>query len=166
MSRLVFRAAGWISANRETQFRLTDEDQSELPAEDLIAEATARAEARGLAGAFGEGGTIEVGQWAVPFMHVDQPTYASPEPVLPEVAEAAERSLQFAVHHPYDQRLPTDIAHWAAQGVLANLGGRGGLDHILDELDDDVRQEIVSEIAAIVRRVMATSKPAPSPAGN
>lgn len=46
---------------------------------------------------------------------------------------------------------PTDWAHRAARGVLSNLTDRSGVQDELKSLDHDVRAELVSTIAAIIR---------------
>ncbi len=45
-----------------------------------------------------------------------------------------------------------DWAHAAARGVLADLNDRGGIKHGFNEIDEDVRAEIVESLAEIIRR--------------
>lgn len=44
-----------------------------------------------------------------------------------------------------------DWAHAAARGVLADLQDRGGIKHGFDNVDEDVRRDIVESLAAIIR---------------
>jgi hypothetical protein len=46
---------------------------------------------------------------------------------------------------------PTDWAHAAARGVLANLCDRRGVKHELRNVDHDVREEIAQTLAGIIR---------------
>lgn len=57
---------------------------------------------------------------------------------------------------PFDQEdgkstPPVDWAHSAARGVLNNLKDRRGIRQELDEIDEDIRIEIVESIAEIIR---------------
>jgi hypothetical protein len=57
----------------------------------------------------------------------------------------------------WDARSPTppnDWAHSAARGILIDLQDRGGIKHALYELDEEVRAEIVSAIANIIREAL------------
>lgn len=64
---------------------------------------------------------------------------------------SAARTLARGLRHPYDDREPVDAAHRAALGVIAELKGRGGLDSVLDDLDAELRREIVDNLAEIIR---------------
>lgn len=64
---------------------------------------------------------------------------------------SAESTLQRGIRHPYDGREPVDAAHRAALGVLADLLDRRGVKQELEQIDGDVRAEIVAELAAIIR---------------
>lgn len=46
---------------------------------------------------------------------------------------------------------PIDWAHSAARGVLADLTDRRGIKYGFDDVDEDVRAEIVETLAAIIR---------------
>jgi hypothetical protein len=46
---------------------------------------------------------------------------------------------------------PIDWARRAALGVLANLGDRRGIKHELQEIDHDIRVEVVETLAEIIR---------------
>ncbi|PAL20200.1 hypothetical protein [Sphingopyxis sp. GW247-27LB] len=46
---------------------------------------------------------------------------------------------------------PTDWAHAAARGVLSDLNDRRGIKQGFLGLDEDIRAEIVSSLAAIIR---------------
>lgn len=53
--------------------------------------------------------------------------------------------------NPEPAPLPIDWAHSAARGVIADLQDRGGIKHGFDDIDEDIRAEIVSELAEIIR---------------
>jgi len=55
-----YRAAGWISADKQASVRLTTEDQAALPDAELLAAAKAEAESVGLEL---EGGEIVITTW-------------------------------------------------------------------------------------------------------
>jgi hypothetical protein len=58
---------------------------------------------------------------------------------------------------PYDAKAgeSVDQAHVAARGVMADLADRGGIKDMIARISDpEVRQEIVSDIAAIIREAM------------
>ncbi|WP_274644960.1 hypothetical protein [Pseudomonas serbica] len=68
----------------------------------------------------------------------------------------ALRQLEHGATFPYDgdndnPTPATDWAHAAARGVLANLLDRGGVGNALEDLDEELRDEIVSELALIIR---------------
>jgi len=46
---------------------------------------------------------------------------------------------------------PSDWAHAAARGVMEELQGRVGIKHIFEDVEEDVRVDIVESIAAIIR---------------
>lgn len=46
---------------------------------------------------------------------------------------------------------PYDWAHRAARGVLADLSDRRGISSKLDDIDHDVRSELVQSVAMIIR---------------
>lgn len=46
---------------------------------------------------------------------------------------------------------PKDWAHRAARGVIANLEDRSGIGNILDDLDLDIKVEVVDALAEIIR---------------
>lgn len=50
---------------------------------------------------------------------------------------------------------PSDWAHSAARGVLADLTDRRGIKWGFDDVDEDVRVEIVEAMAAIIRAAHA-----------
>lgn len=81
-----------------------------------------------------------------------------------EIAEdAAFNKLMFGMRYPYDASdewleqdggEPIDKSHWstnAARGVIADLRGRGGIKYGFDNVDEDVRLEIVEALAGIIR---------------
>ena len=44
-----------------------------------------------------------------------------------------------------------DWAHYAARGILADLTDRSGIKYSFDNIDDDVRAEMVTTLAEIIR---------------
>lgn len=75
---------------------------------------------------------------------------------------SATQNLEAGSKFPYDQPddvdapVPaTDWAHAAARGVLSNLRGRGGIGNELEQLDEELRQEIISEAAEVIRQAHA-----------
>lgn len=69
--------------------------------------------------------------------------------------DVAAVTLKHAKQWPYNGRQPVDAAEWAALGVLADLCDRRGIKQELYDTDDDIKEEIVTSLAAIIR--MATS---------
>ena len=70
-----------------------------------------------------------------------------------------ENSLQHGASFPFDcwdgdgectATPATSWAHAAARGILANLSDRRGIDSALDNIDYDVRAEIVQSITEII----------------
>lgn len=49
---------------------------------------------------------------------------------------------------------PVDRAHLAALGVMADLLDRGGIKDMLARIDQEVKPEIVADLAAIIREAM------------
>lgn len=62
-----------------------------------------------------------------------------------------ENCLEHGAKYPYDNRQPIDAAHCAALGVIANLRDRRGVRQELEQIEDDIRIEIVDELAIIIR---------------
>lgn len=70
----------------------------------------------------------------------------------------AQNDLDSGRKYPYDQpdddesaTPAADWAHAAARGILSNLKGRGGIGNELEQLDEELRKEIVDEAAEIIR---------------
>lgn len=47
--------------------------------------------------------------------------------------------------------IPSDAAHKAARAIVASLQDRRGIKNGFDEVDEDVRREIIEDIAQIIR---------------
>lgn len=78
---------------------------------------------------------------------------------------SSQRSLESGALHPYDQPdgiedpVPaSDWAHAAARGVISNLEGRRGVGNELESYDVEIRMEIISEIAEIIRLARSINK--------
>lgn len=60
--------------------------------------------------------------------------------------------LEHGQQFPYAEEFaPTDAADKAALGILANLCDRRGVKQELRAVDDDVRQELLRDVAEIIR---------------
>lgn len=70
--------------------------------------------------------------------------------------------LEIGNKYPYDAtdewwcsddkaKPPQDWAHFAARGIISNLKDRRKIGRGFDDIDEDVRQEIVETIADIIR---------------
>jgi len=153
--RYAFRAAGWIpTGGRGYRTRLTLRDQAHLPDADLIAVGVEAARARNFSD-----GYVAVGIWTNIDQYIEPPAFTAsrPGPLDDVIEDKAEYALQSVLRrHPDDNKpMFVDAAHWAAQGILFDLSDRGGFELLDGELEDDVRTEIVSVLAAIVRRAMS-----------
>ena len=84
-----------------------------------------------------------------------------------------DKALQFGNEYPYDApdrwlayegetTLPAphskDWAHRAARGIIADLKDRRGIKHGFENVDEETRSEIVSSLAAIIRRAEGTHR--------
>ncbi|AXH59617.1 hypothetical protein [Pseudomonas amygdali] len=76
----------------------------------------------------------------------------------------AQNDLDSGRDYPFEQSddvgtpVPaTDWAHAAARGILSNLTGRGGIGNELEQLDEELRKEVVDEAAEIIRLAHAQS---------
>lgn len=76
------------------------------------------------------------------------------------MSSEAKRSLQHGDKFPFDAPdgwevgdpvPPKDWAHRAARGVLADLCDRRGIKWGFQEIDEDVRVEVVESLAGIIR---------------
>lgn len=71
-----------------------------------------------------------------------------------------ETSLSIGNRFPYDGNVPSDNARITANAVLADLAGRGGIGNELEQIELDIRPEIVDSLSEIIRTVMAEEAPA------
>lgn len=67
--------------------------------------------------------------------------------------EIVESAISFALEYPYDDREASDWAQLAAQAVIANLTDRRAIKRGFENIEEDVRIEIVQTLAAIIREV-------------
>ena len=75
----------------------------------------------------------------------------------------AERSLRQGLKYPYDMTdawwadpasestPPIDWAHAAARGIVHDLCDRGGIKHGFNNIDEQIRADIVADLAEIIR---------------
>lgn len=61
--------------------------------------------------------------------------------------------IEHGTEFPFNGRPPADKAETAVLAILANLGNRRGVGNELEGCDDDIKEEIVTSLAAIVREV-------------
>jgi hypothetical protein len=66
---------------------------------------------------------------------------------------SAKFSVKLGTDYPFNDRPPVDKAETAVLGILANLTDRRGVKHELNACDKDIKEEIVTSLAAIVREV-------------
>jgi hypothetical protein len=67
------------------------------------------------------------------------------------IGKQARHALEQGNKHPYDGDEPAvSWAHYAVRGIISDLSGRGGLDDILDNFDDEIREEITEALVDIV----------------
>ena len=82
--------------------------------------------------------------------------------------DIAKHTLTRGTNYPYDAPddwtfddgpLPaSDWAHVAARGVIADLCDRGGIKHGFNNIDEEIRVEIVSSLASIIRAALTDTK--------
>lgn len=76
---------------------------------------------------------------------------------------SAKKTLERALRHPFDDREPTDSAHRAALGTFGELTNRSGIGDALEQLDDDLRIDIVDAVAEVIREAMPVVAPVAQP---
>jgi len=65
----------------------------------------------------------------------------------------AQRDIAAGIEYPYNDRPPKDKAEMAALGILYNFSDRHGIKNALSDVDSDVREEIVTTMADIIRTI-------------
>jgi len=70
------------------------------------------------------------------------------------MSDDAKFSIKMGMEYPYNEREPIDNYELAALGILANLNDRRGIKQELRNVDLDVREEIVTSLADIIREAM------------
>jgi len=65
----------------------------------------------------------------------------------------AKFSVKHGTEFPFNDRPPVDKAETTALAILADLGDRRGVGNELEGCDRDIKEEIVTTLAAIVREV-------------
>ena len=66
-------------------------------------------------------------------------------------------TLKHAKQWPYNGRQPKDQYELAALGVLADLCDRRGIKNELHDTDDDIKEEIVTSLAAIIQSAVTAN---------
>ena len=66
----------------------------------------------------------------------------------------AKFSIKMGLEYPYNEREPIDDYELTALGILANLNDRRGVKQGFYGVDLDVREEIVTSLADIVREAI------------
>jgi hypothetical protein len=74
------------------------------------------------------------------------------------------RTLGCGYLYPYSGRKPADRAEQIACAILYDLSDRSGIKHGFSGIDEDVRESIVSDLAAIIRAGIAAEQ-LPTPTG-
>ena len=64
---------------------------------------------------------------------------------------SAKRNIAMGAQYPYGGVAPTDWAEAAALGILYDLNDRRGIKNGFDDVDMEVRMEIVTHMADIIR---------------
>ena len=59
--------------------------------------------------------------------------------------------IKFGTEYPYHGKAPVDKAEEVVLGILADLSDRRGIKKELEMVDDDIKVEIVEDLASIVR---------------
>lgn len=72
--------------------------------------------------------------------------------------DIAKRTLEFGNEFPYHGKPAVDWAERAALGILADLCDRLGIKWEFEQVDADIRPDIVEAVAAIVRAADAERK--------
>lgn len=156
--RYDYRAAGWVSnASPRHGVRLTSREQARLTDVELIAVGEALARTKGLVD-----GHVAVGVWTNIDSYVE--SYMLPlnkpgalDDVIEDKAEFALQSVLRSGAHDGGVEL-VDAAHWAALAVVYDLADRSGFEILDGGLDDAIKAELVSTLAAIVRRATSQSR--------
>lgn len=65
----------------------------------------------------------------------------------------AKSSIENGNNFPLDinNGIAVDKAHETARGIMWSLCGLRGIDSIFDEIDDEIKCDIVNEVAEIIR---------------
>ena len=77
--------------------------------------------------------------------------------------EGYKRSIQRGIEYPYDgddegqSPVPLTPERVAAYGVLTDLLDRRGIGHALDDIDYEIKEEIVETLAGIIKEAMKES---------
>lgn len=71
--------------------------------------------------------------------------------------------LEKPFSYPYAERQPRNRFEYIAEALLADLLDRRGIRHELENVDADVRAEIVEDLALIVAEIIGKELPDPEP---
>lgn len=80
-----------------------------------------------------------------------------------EKIEHYEKIIRHGLQFPYDgndeSEMPQPLTpeRKAAYGVIEELLGRKGLDHALEDIDQEIRKELVEAVAGIVKVAMSNT---------
>jgi len=64
-----------------------------------------------------------------------------------------KQTIEHAKEFPFDGNPATDDAHLAALAVLTDLSDRRGVGSELENIDDDIKAQLVEDLADIIRAV-------------
>lgn len=80
------------------------------------------------------------------------------------MSDQIQRTLELGEKYPYDgPGKSKNWAHLAARGILADLQDRRGIKHEFNEVDEDIRKEIIQTMASIIKKAYETDNKALNP---
>jgi hypothetical protein len=75
------------------------------------------------------------------------------------MSDDAKFSIKMGLEYPYNERDPVHNYELAALGILANLNDRRGIKQGFYGVDLDIREEIVTSLADIIREAIKFNTP-------
>ena len=76
--------------------------------------------------------------------------------VFMSLIDDAKRALEVGQEFPYGDTAGGDWAKKAANGILYDLCDRRGIKHAFNDVDEDIRSEIIDALAEIIRQAEAS----------
>jgi hypothetical protein len=75
------------------------------------------------------------------------------------MSDDAKFDIMMGLEYPYNERQPVDNTETAVLAILANLTDRRGIKQEFCNVDLDIREEIVTTLADIIREAMGIKIP-------